>query len=118
MHTIFLREHNRIASALTEINQHWNDETLFQETRHILIAIYQNIIYKEFLPLFLGKDVMELFQLNPLKNGYAYNYDNYLYPNIPLSSVAAGLRWHQLLKVPNLEDLIYRNSILYIDYCK
>lgn len=55
-HSIFVRQHNHLADKLAVINKHWDEEKLFQEARRINIAIYQKIIYEEWLPIFLGKN--------------------------------------------------------------
>lgn len=55
MHTLWAREHNRIAAKLSALNPKWSDETIFQETRRIVIAEIQHIIYNEFLPNLLSK---------------------------------------------------------------
>ncbi|XP_053983301.1 peroxidase-like isoform X1 [Hylaeus volcanicus] len=51
---ILLREHNRVADILAHLNPHWTDETIYQETRRIVIAEHQQISYYEWLPIFLG----------------------------------------------------------------
>ena len=54
MHTLFLREHNRICNMIQSKYPYWNDEKIYQNARRILIAEYQNVVYSEFLPAILG----------------------------------------------------------------
>ncbi|XP_046556439.1 peroxidase-like protein [Haliotis rubra] len=71
---VFRREHNRIARSLKKINPHWTDETLFQETRKIIIAISQKITYNNYLPIVLNKYALDKYRLTSPKSGY---YDVY-----------------------------------------
>ncbi|XP_056416730.1 myeloperoxidase-like [Hyla sarda] len=56
-HTLFLREHNRIATQMRKLNPRWSGEMLYQETRKIVGAILQKITYKDWLPLLLGNEM-------------------------------------------------------------
>ncbi|GBN32264.1 Peroxidasin [Araneus ventricosus] len=77
--TIWLREHNHLASELSQINPKWDDETLYQESRKITIAEYQHITYKEYLPIIFGSQKMKEFGLlieeDKPYNGYDVNTD-------------------------------------------
>lgn len=80
---ILLREHNRIANYLAGLNSHWSDETIFQETRRILTAIHQNIVYYEWLPIFLGSNI-PIFLRAVLKYFYILIYENKFLANCKL----------------------------------
>lgn len=97
MHTMFLREHNDIAKHLYELNAHWTDEMLYQEARRLSIAIFQNMIYKDFLPWLIGDENMKRFDLYSKKSGYSYKYNDHLYPNAINEFVAGGFRLHNLI---------------------
>ncbi|NWI88223.1 PERM Myeloperoxidase, partial [Pitta sordida] len=56
MHTVFLREHNRLVTELRKLNPHWDGEKLYQESRKIVIAINQIITYRDYLPLLLAEE--------------------------------------------------------------
>ncbi|EFN81383.1 Peroxidasin [Harpegnathos saltator] len=98
MHTIWLREHNRIARALHEMNPHWNGEKLYQEARRIVGAEMQHISYRHWLPRIFG---IELDDLLPTYRGYNPNLD----ASISNIFATAALRFGHSLIQPRLERL-------------
>ncbi|KAK1894001.1 Thyroid peroxidase [Dissostichus eleginoides] len=59
LHTLWLREHNRIAEALKHINSHWSPETIYQETRKIVGALHQIITMRDYVPKIIGEESFE-----------------------------------------------------------
>lgn len=99
MHTLFVREHNRIATGLKAINPGWNDETLFQETRRIVIAEIQNIVFSEFLPVVLGATTMNNNALNLPTGTGTTSYDSSVNPATLNEFSTAGFRFaHTLIQ--------------------
>lgn len=67
MHTIFMREHNRICEELVDRYPTWLDENIYQMARKMVGAQIQSIVYNEWLPT-LGIDL-------PGYSGYNLNVD-------------------------------------------
>lgn len=65
LHVVFLKEHNRIAKRLREYlpRELQKDEIIYQETRRLVGAEMQNIVYGEYLPTILGVDFMRRYDL-------------------------------------------------------
>ncbi|XP_043942725.1 thyroid peroxidase [Protopterus annectens] len=54
VHTLWLREHNRLARALKKLNSHWTAEIVYQETRKIVGALHQIITLRDYIPKIIG----------------------------------------------------------------
>ncbi|KAF7287487.1 hypothetical protein GWI33_001451 [Rhynchophorus ferrugineus] len=119
MHLIWARQHNLIAKNLAQLNPHWNDETIFQESRRILSAQMQHITYNEFLPILLGKHVMEKYELSPKRQGYFYKYNPTIDPSVANVFAASAFRFAHSL-IPTLIKILanHSNSTEYIQMHK
>ena len=50
IHTLWVREHNRICNDLVQTYPGWSDEAIYQEARRIVIGEIENITFNEWLP--------------------------------------------------------------------
>lgn len=91
--------HNRVAGELKGLNGHWSEERVFQEARKIIGALVQHVTYREFLPVVLGKEVVELFKLGLVKKGFYEGYDGRVNPAVANEFAAAAFRFgHSLVQ--------------------
>ncbi|XP_069470953.1 myeloperoxidase-like [Ambystoma mexicanum] len=72
-HTLFVREHNRVARQLRQLNPRWTGETLYQEARKVVGGMLQKITYKDYMPLLLGPQA--LARIIPRYRGYNESVD-------------------------------------------
>ncbi len=58
MHTLFLREHNRLAEAIADDHPTLSGDEVYERARAIVGAQMQAITYNEFLPKLLGRNAL------------------------------------------------------------
>ena len=61
LHTLFVREHNRLAAEIALTHPSWDDEQLYQRARELNWAQIQAITYNEFLPALLGEGMLPAY---------------------------------------------------------
>lgn len=98
MHTIWIREHNRIARELRKINPHWEGDTLYHEARKIVGAELQHITFKHWLPYVLGPNGMDDLGQYP-------GYDPTVNPSVSNVFATAALRFGHSIINPVLSRL-------------
>ena len=82
IHSLFVLEHNRLATQILTQNPLLLDEELFQRARRLVIAQIQNIVYNEFLPIVLGPTKMQEYGLNLPPVSRTTTYDPSANPDI------------------------------------
>jgi len=64
LHTLFLREHNRLAGELRRVCCRGEDDFIFQRARRIAVAEFQHLTYAHFLPKLFGPEVLAQYRLS------------------------------------------------------
>jgi hypothetical protein len=95
MHTLFVREHNRIADELIQKHPDFTDEQVYQTARKIVGAKIQVITYNEFLPMLLGKDTIPSYT----------GYNSSVNPAIANEFSTASYRYGHSQLSPNLLEM-------------
>lgn len=62
MHTLFVREHNRLAEQYASRHPNWEGEQIYQKARQIVGAQMQMITYREYLPALLGRHALSPYR--------------------------------------------------------
>ena len=100
VHTLWLREHNRLAAEISTASPGLGDQDIYQVARRILIAEMQNIVYDEYLPVVLGEDTMSRYKI-ALSSDHSKQtkYDDKIDPSITNSFATAAYRFgHSMIQ--------------------
>lgn len=102
MHTLWAREHNRVADELSSNDPDLSDEQLYQQAREIVVAQIQAITYNEFLPALLGNTTL------PEYSGYDRSVD----PTIANEFSTAAYRFGHSMLSNELQRLNNDGSVI------
>ena len=69
LHTLLVREHNRLADSIILAQPELSDEEVYQHARKMIGGLLQNITYNEYLPALLGEGAI------PAYDGYRSDID-------------------------------------------
>ncbi|XP_054466864.1 eosinophil peroxidase-like [Anoplopoma fimbria] len=94
LHILFLREHNRVARALADLNPHWDGERIYQEARKILGGYSQVLTFRDYLLHIVGPDFIAS-QLSTYPG-----YDEDVDPSISNVFATAAYRFAHLMVQP------------------
>lgn len=118
LHTLFVREHNRLARELKTLNPQWDSETLYQEARKIMgaytqvnetqdsvsfrksvkllliVVLSQVFVFRDYLPHIVGDDAIRT------KLGRYPGYDPTVDPSISNVFATAAYRFAHLAIQP------------------
>ena len=95
MHTVWLREHNRLADEIAVQNPGLSGDAIYEEARARVGAMLQVITYNEFLPSLLGPDAI----------GPYAGYDDTLDPAVANVFSTAAFRLGHSMVAPELQRL-------------
>src|SRR5262249_27721309 len=82
LHTLFVREHNRLAGLIAAANSGMSDEEIYQSARAIVGAELQVITYNQWIPTLLGPNALPSYT----------GYNTTVTPGIPTEFSTASFR--------------------------
>ncbi|XP_064169953.1 dual oxidase 2 isoform X2 [Anguilla rostrata] len=89
---IWFRYHNYLVSEMQVQHPSWSDEELFQNARKRVIATFQNIVFYEWLPVYLGSETVPSYP----------GYQKYVDPGISPEFQAAAMRFGSTMVPPGV----------------
>jgi peroxidase len=94
LHTVFMREHNRLCDVFLAKNPKLTDEQLYQMARNYVVGLIQHITMDEYLLFLLGKTQFDAWVGN-------YTYQESVNPDLYTEFNSAAFRiGHSMINSP------------------